>query len=172
MMSFQTHSIAVVLALVSLDTALADPPTLAERKEVIRTISDLLGKTEQMELFSIDPTPPEFQQEKPKEAFHEYKVIGKVTPKNEETKEISQKLNASWSAEIGLRALCFEPRHGLVLTVGKKKLELLICFHCSTTFAFLDGEGLGAVTTDSKGQELLDKLLTKNNVPLARKPSK
>jgi hypothetical protein len=69
----------------------------------------------------------------------------------------------------GNGARCFEPRHGIRATDGKKSVDLVICFECGWVYVFVDNDEK-SVQLNIKGnlQPALDKVLTDAKVPLPK----
>jgi hypothetical protein len=129
----------------------------------------ILEKAESIELLSLDPTR---RQEKSKDDFHGWKVLGKTILKKEDDRK------TAWTAiEKGIKdndgsaAACFNPRHGIRATHDGKTVELVICFECLTLHVYVDGKQSSALTTRSP-QKALDKILTDAEVPLPKQADK
>jgi hypothetical protein len=129
-----------------------------------------LEKADQFELLSLSPDRP---QEKPKDAFHGWKILGKTTVKDAETRK---KLIAAFKKGVednkGTAAACFNPRHGIRVTQDGKTADFVICFECFRVQVFVgDKSEKGFLITDSP-TGAFDGVLKEAKVPLAEKPKK
>ena len=87
-----------------------------------------LEKADQFELLSIDP---DRQQEKPKDDFHGWKVLGRTQIKDADTrKKLVAALQKGVGENDGTVANCFNPRHGIRATHEGKTMDFVICFEC------------------------------------------
>jgi hypothetical protein len=130
----------------------------------------ILEKAEQFELLSLSPDRP---QEKPRDAFHDWKILGKTTVKDAEAR---QKLVAAFKKGVednkGIAAACFNPRHGIRVTHDGKTSDFVICFECYQVQVFVgDKQEKGFLITDSP-TSAFDGILKEANIPLAEKPKK
>lgn len=128
----------------------------------------LLEKAEQFELLSLSPDRP---REKPKDAFHGWKVLGKTTVKDAEARN---KLVAAFKKGVtdnkGIVAACFNPRHGIRVTHDGKTADFVICFECFQVQVFVgDKREKGFLITDSPAAAF-DGVLKEAKVPLPEKP--
>jgi hypothetical protein len=127
----------------------------------------ILEKADQFELFSLSPDRPD---EKPKDAFHDWRVLGKTTVKDAEARK---KLVAAFKKGVaeneGVAAACFNPRHGLRVKHDGKTADFVICFECFQVQAFLgDKQAKGFLVADSPAATFND-VLKEAKVPLAEK---
>ncbi|HEV2864695.1 MAG TPA: hypothetical protein VGX48_27095 [Pyrinomonadaceae bacterium] len=60
---------------------------------------------------------------------------------------------------------CFVPRHAIRAGGAGRKVELVICFHCSNVYGSAPGKEIMGFVTDSP-QKLFDSVLTSAGVPL------
>jgi hypothetical protein len=129
----------------------------------------ILDKAEHLELLSLDPSP---QSEKPKETFHEYKVLGKTAIKDAEVRKmLLAALNKGIKdANPNVSAGCFHPRHGIRATHDGKTVELVICFECISLQVFLGEKREGWPAVTRSPEATFDKVLREARVPLAPKP--
>jgi hypothetical protein len=130
----------------------------------------ILEKAEQIELLSLDPARSE---EKPKDDFHGWKVLGKAVVKDA---EVRKKLVAAFKKGVeenkGEVADCFNPRHGIRATHDGKTADFVICFECFQSRVYVGDKKLdGFLNTDSP-EAVFDKVLKDEKVPLAEKPKK
>jgi hypothetical protein len=123
----------------------------------------MLEKADQFELFSLSP---DELKEKPKDGFHGWKVLGKTTVKDAETR---QKLLAALQKGVadsdGSVARCFNPRHGIRVTHDGKTADFIICFECLQVKAFAGDKSHDFLTTRSP-QPAFDTVLKEAKVPL------
>jgi hypothetical protein len=128
----------------------------------------ILEKAEQIELLSLDPTPPK---EKLKDAFHGWNVLGKTVVKDAETcKKLVATLKKGVEENDGRVAKCFNPRHGIRAVYDGKTADFVICFECLQGHTYLgDKEVEAFLITDSPAAGF-DKVLKDAKVPLPEKP--
>jgi hypothetical protein len=129
-----------------------------------------LTKADQLELYSLDPSK---EDDKDKDAFHGYKVLGKTTVKADDArKALADAVLKGVADSDGAIAKCFDPRHGVRAVYDGKTYDLVICFQCSQIHTY--GADNDPVTTGTTGgpEPALDKLLKDAGVPLAAKPGK
>ena len=128
-------------------------------------VVDILSKAEQFELLSLDPNS---EGDKSKDAFHEYKVLGKTAVKDAEArKKLIESLTKGMEGEIR-PAKCFNPRHGIRATHDGKTVDLVICFECHQFGLF---SGAGEVTgflVDKSPEPAFDKVLKDAGIPKAK----
>src|SRR5262245_20526938 len=126
----------------------------------------ILEKADQLELLSVHPERP---QEKPKDEFHGWKVLGRTVVKDADTRKAIRAAISKGVAESQGVAGCFNPRHGIRATSGGKTVDLVICFECWWMEVHVGGKWF-AVWTSGSPEPTLDKVLRDANVPLAPKP--
>jgi hypothetical protein len=127
---------------------------------------DVLEKADQFELLSLNPEP---QQEKSKDDFHGWKVLGKTTVKDEATRK---KLIAAFKKGVadndGRAAKCFNPRHGIRASHDGKTADFVICFECLQVSAFMGDKQSNFLTTESPASAF-NEALKDAKVPLSNK---
>ena len=106
-------------------------------------LEHFIERSEQVSLFSLDPTDPQLlppEKKKPEiENFHGYVVLGRISHGSPQTNgRIRKALTASLAAYDG--ALCFAPRLGVRLISGGKQLDILLCFQCRQSAFCYDGD--------------------------------
>ena len=107
--------------------------------EIPATAAHALANPDGMELLSLDPKRPN---EKPKDEFHGWKVLGRTAIKNDMTRrKLAGDLVAAAESSEGLAAACFNPRHGLRVKRGDKTIDLVVCFECFQVEVVTDKEG-------------------------------
>ena len=135
--------------------------------EIPRDTRAALEKAAEWELYSLDP---EHQKDPPQDGVHGWRVLGKTTIKDADTrKTLLAALEKGAKDNDGTVARCFDPRHGIRVKDGDKTIDLVICFECFQVKTFTgDKLGTGFLTTGSP-QPALDKVLTDAKVPLPKK---
>lgn len=155
-MRLQRWAAVVVLAAVGRSSA-ADMPA---------DVKAALEKATEWELYSLHP---EQTQEEPKDAFHKWRVLGKTSVKDADTrKTLLAALEKGAKDNDGTEARCFNPRHGIRVKAGDKTIDLVICFECYQTVVFTGDEHTGKFLTMRSPQPALDKVLTDARVPLPK----
>jgi hypothetical protein len=127
-----------------------------------------LESATELVLYSLDPAS---QEEKPKEAFHDCKVLGKTTLKKDDAKTVASAVVKGVADSKGVVANCFDPRHGMRVTgTDGTVYDFVICFECLQVKVYAGGKELRGALTAESPQPTLDKLLKDAGVPLAPKP--
>jgi hypothetical protein len=123
----------------------------------------MLEKADQLELLSLDP---DETKEKPKDAFHGWRVLGQTTVKDAETrKKLVAALQKGVAENDGTVARCFNPRHGIRVTRDGKTADFVICFECYQVKAFAGDKPHQFLVTRSP-QPAFDQVLMDAKVPL------
>ena len=126
-----------------------------------------LEKAAEWELYSLDPAR---QKDPPKDAFHGWKVLGKTTVKDADTrKKLLAALEKGARDNDGTVAACFNPRHGVRVKVWEKTIDLVICFECFSAAVFTGDERTGSFLTTASPQPALDTVLKEAKVPLPKR---
>jgi hypothetical protein len=167
---FRCRNIAIALAISLLAGVSAGSADKGKDNKIPDEARAILEKAEQIELLSLDPARGE---EKPKDDFHGFKVLGKTVVKDA---EVRKKLIAAFEKGVaenkGEAALCFNPRHGIRASHDGKTADFVICFECFHGHVHVGEKKLeGFLTTDSP-EAAFDKVLKDAKVPLAEKPKK
>jgi hypothetical protein len=151
-------------------SAAEDPPPKSRLPEA----RAVLEKAAEWDILSLDPHE---QKTKPKDEFHGWKVLGKLTVKDADTRarllkaldkgiaeDVAQKKKEE---EMGLltRTGCFQPRHGIRATHDSKTADFLICFECKPIYVYFAG-GKEVIYTTESPQDAFDDVLKKADVPL------
>jgi hypothetical protein len=122
-----------------------------------------LTNADEYELFSIQPDL------RPGDLSH-FKVLGKVAISDP---QLRAKLNAALQRGVrqsdGLRAKCFNPRHGIRVTRNGVATDFVICFECKQVEVWRGGQRLADFTVTNSPQATFDEVLTAAGVPLAPK---
>ena len=154
---------ALVFAAVALMALPSRSP--AKDNKLPADVMDILSKADQIELLSLDPNS---DGDKSKDAFHEYKVLGKTAVKDTEArKKLVESLTKGMEGEIR-PAKCFNPRHGIRATHDGKTVELVICFECHQ-FGLYSGAGeVTGFLVDKSPEPAFDKVLKDAGIPKAK----
>jgi hypothetical protein len=150
-----------------------DPPVWKDARAV-------LEKAAEWELLALDPNTD--RKPDPKDAFRGWKILGKTTVKDADTRKAllaaldkgiadhAEKRRKELEKGLLRESGCFQPRHGLRATASGQTVEVLICFECDPVY-FYFGERRGAVATDESPQGAFDKVLKDAGVSIAPRHS-
>jgi hypothetical protein len=136
------------------------PPAGRADNRLAEEIRTVLYGAEKLELQSLEPA-----------GIGDWQVLGRTTV----TGWVARR-RILWAVERGIAgsdgsvAACFRPRHAIRATHEGRTAELILCFECSQVKVRLDGKDHQTVLTTGSPQELLDRVLAENRVPLAAKP--
>ena len=134
--------------------------------EIPAEVKAALAKADSWELYSLDP---EQRKDPPKVAFHDWRVLGKTTVKDADTRtRLLAALEKGAKENDGTVADCFNPRHGIRVKAGDKTIDLVICFECYQTAIYTGEEKTGGYKTARSPQPVLNKVLTDARVPLPK----
>jgi hypothetical protein len=134
--------------------------------EIPADVRSALAKADSWELYSLDP---EQRKDPPKATFHDWRVLGKTTIKDADTrKRLLVALEKGAKDNDGTVAGCFNPRHGIRVKSGDKTIDLVICFECYSAAIYTGDEKTGSFLTTRSPQPALNKVLTDAKVPLAK----
>jgi hypothetical protein len=161
---------SILLTVLALSLTGASARSDEKENKIPDDLRTILEKAEQFELLSLSP---ERLQEKPKDAFHDWKVLGKTTVKSAETRDqLVTAFKKGVAANKGIVAACFNPRHGIRVTADGKTTDFVICFECFQVQVFVgDKQDRGFLITASP-QVVFDNVLKEAKVPLPEKPNK
>jgi hypothetical protein len=131
----------------------------------------VLDHADQFVLYSLNPRSIEYlkpSEERPKEVFHDFPVLGKV----EITGSISrmgllEALYQGIAAKNIMPNNCFNPRHGIRAILNGEAVDLVICFECKQ-IQIHAAKGKGVLTSASPQPEF-DRVLREAGVELAEK---
>jgi hypothetical protein len=135
-----------------------------------KDVSQELSSADAIELLSLEPKRHQKEDgDKDVRVFHGHRVLGALAVQPEEKlKLVRQGVCDSLSDDRSIRALCFRPRHGIVAKKGEKVLcEVLICYECQSAELYDGEEYRGAISIRKGFEKHLNKLLTKNKIPIA-----
>jgi hypothetical protein len=129
-------------------------------------VEAVLHEGETFTLYSLDP---ERYRHPPKNGFHAWKVLGTATITNAQTRNALLTAFEEGIAEARQTGECFEPRHAIRVTKGKKTIDLTICFHCRRVYIY-EGNTPGVDLWITKSPEpVFDKALRDAHVQLPKK---
>ena len=126
--------------------------------------TQILEKADSIELYSLDP---DKKARKPGTGFRDWQVLGQTTLSGEDKKAIVKALQKGIADSDGSVAACFNPRHGIEATYDGKKVELVICFECSSISGWNDGTRFSVLTTGGPAKEF-NRVLEAKGVPLPK----
>jgi hypothetical protein len=107
-----------------------DPSTIASKK-TIGELKGLLGKAETMELFRLDPKLLFDGRAVKEDSFHGYEITFRTTvEKAEQRTQLGDPLGKALHWSRLRMGACFNPRHGLRVTQGKRTVDFVICLEC------------------------------------------
>ena len=96
-----------------------------------------LSESDQMILYSLDPENRTDNLEK-RPLFQGYPILGEFQVVSADDRRIiAQTVEGSVSAWDGSYMMCFEPRHGIRITKGSQRFELLVCFECQHIYVYV-----------------------------------
>lgn len=123
------------------------------------------------ELYSLDPM--ERTEFDANAGFHGWKILGTTQVDDATTrKKLAEALSSGIAENEGVVNMCFDPRHGIRVTVDGRQYDYVICFECYSARCYIDGkQNLGFLTTESPQSEF-DRILANASVELAAPPPK
>jgi hypothetical protein len=146
------------------------PPACAADNPIPAEFRTALEKAEVIDLYSLDPTPPKGKAEGD---FHGWKVLGKTEVKKEALAKLVAALEkGAAEQDQNVAAGCFNPRHGIHVTLDGKTYDFVICFECVAVTLYKDKEekstkGFGVSRSPA---EVFNKVLKDANVKLPEQP--
>jgi hypothetical protein len=141
----------VVLAFCFLGCSSRLPP----KDILLRDAQTILRDGTEFELFSIDPA--------------DYECLGSTMVENHALQKQIANSIVDAMREEPITAACFEPRHSIKVKHNGKLYCIVICFHCRD-LQWWCGKEFHTFPISDSPQVLLDEILTKAGVPLAKKP--
>jgi hypothetical protein len=132
-----------------------------ERKQFIADLAKHLDKADRIDLLRINPRAlPEGNPERKKE-LHGYEVLSEVRiDSKEQRKEAAAFLGKTLHWDDLRMAGCFNPRHGLRVVSGRRRLDFLICFECHRVMVFDGGKQIAELpTVDTDKKNTIERLL-------------
>ncbi len=129
-----------------------------------------LEKADQFELLSIDPDRLE---ERPKDDFHDWTVLGRRQIKDAVTrKKLVAALKNGAAENDGTVNMCFHPRHGIRAIHDGKTMDFVICFECFQVKVYADEKRDDGFLTTGSPQPVFDQVLRDAGIPLAEATKK
>ncbi|MEO9591382.1 hypothetical protein [Rhodopirellula bahusiensis] len=122
------------------------------------------------ELYSLDPM--ERTKFDASAGFHGWKILGTIQVDDATTRrKLADALSSGIAENEGVVNMCFDPRHGIRVTVDGRQYDYVICFDCYSARWYTDGDqNFGFLTTGSPQPEF-DRVLSNASVELAAPPS-
>ncbi len=104
-----------------------------------------LDEAERIELFRLKPVPLTDKTKDCKQLFHGYEILfTKKVETPEQRTEAGSFVGKILHWDLLLRmAYCYNPRHGMRASIGKRTLDFVICFECSQIVVYEGDESLG-----------------------------
>jgi hypothetical protein len=134
--------------------------------KVPENLLTMLEKAEKFEFLSLNP---ELLNEKAEDEFHGYKILGKTTIKEEETrKKLIDAFKKGVEENNGAAAACFRPRHGIRVTFKEKTADFVICLECLYMQIFIDDKAEKGLRTTGSPKEIYNSVLKEAKVPLPK----
>ncbi|HVK07929.1 MAG TPA: hypothetical protein VM597_04035 [Gemmataceae bacterium] len=157
-------------AVAALVLTLAAPAWAEEKNQIPDDLRAVLEKADKFELLSLSP---ERLKEKPKDAFHGWKVLGQTTVTAADRDRLVPAFAKGVADNSGVVAACFNPRHGIRATRGGKTAEFVICFECFQVHAYRgDKKEDDSFLITASPQPTFDAVLKAAKVPLAGEEKK
>ena len=117
-------------------------------------------------LYSLDPG--NYMPIQGQETFHNYKVLGKMDITGQLAwKAANEFLLALRSfSKSTLTADCFNPRHGIRISVNHQTYDYLLCYQCRKMMIFENNHE--PIAQNTAGQpDVLNKMLSESNIQIA-----
>jgi hypothetical protein len=134
-------------------------------------VEEALDKAESFDLYSLDPMRGKGDKV-PEDGFRGYKVLGKTTVKDADTrKKLVATLKKGIAENKGMVAACFNPRHGIRVTHDGNTYDLVICFECMSANVYARDKQDGSFLLTDSPQSAFNKVLTDAKVPLPKAPA-
>lgn len=101
-----------------------------------------LADADSVEVLALHPYPYQLEKDGGDlEQFHGYGILGRASLGNQASgNELVALIERGIEASNGMVAACFNPRHGLSVTVGGVDWDLLICYECLSMQVYRDGK--------------------------------
>jgi len=113
-------------------------------------------------VLSLDPDGGETSPD----AFHEFKVLGRTTVKDEVRRAVAAAVLKGVADSNGNVGRCFEPRHGLHVVYDGRVYDFVICFHCLQIRVFVGKGLLDTTPTTTSARKMITKVLKDAGVPV------
>jgi hypothetical protein len=135
-----------------------------------QSMRDVVRNADHMEILSLDPS-HEIDRTA-KDRFHGYRILGRtVLSASGQRTQLAESFLKSMEDYDWDVAMCFSPRHGLIVRQGWKKVEVVICFECAQLYASNQMETFRAAIGPI-GSSDFNAVLKAAGVPLAKQPPK
>jgi uncharacterized protein (TIGR03067 family) len=128
-----------------------------------------LEMADQIELLSLEPSKGD-DNDKAKDAFHGWMVLGKTTVKKDDAKTLSAAAMKALSKDDRLTEKGFAPSQGLRVTAHGRAYDFVIGYRTVRVEVYIDDKRLGERRVCESLEQKLAKLLKDAGVPLAPKP--
>jgi hypothetical protein len=153
-------------------------PDFSPEKNVLTPeVEKVLNSAQQFTLLSLDP---EYLSDEvkarlgPDALFHEFRILGKAEIRDAvERAALARALLAGIADSNGMAAGCFDPRHGVRVTLDGATVDIVICFECMHIETYLNDKhvlvnGFVDALTSRLPRPLFNEALRKAGLPLAR----
>ena len=149
--------------LVAVAAAPADEPGETNPVHFPEGARAALEKAAEIEVLSLDPDGGE----KSPDAFHEFKVLGRTTVKDEDARAaLTSAVLKGVAASNGNTGRCFEPHHGLRAVYDGHTYDFVICFHCLQIQVYVGKALLDTTPTTTSARPTLNKILKEAGAPV------
>ncbi len=122
-------------------------------------------------LYSLRPLGWPTVQSEPQQ-FHGFYILGQT--EINDAKAMNELRKAYYDGiAVGpetMRAACFDPRHGIRAEKNGVTVDLLICFQCSQSKAFVDGKEYETARINQRPQETFNRIYTAAGLTLEPLP--
>lgn len=129
----------VVLGLIVLGSCSGSTTEGGERPDgVLAALVDAV----RVEILALHPYPYQLEEDGEElEQFHGYGILGRVSLGSQaDGNELIALIERGIEASNGMVAACFNPRHGLQLTVDGAIWDILICYECLSMQVYRNGK--------------------------------
>lgn len=129
-----------------------------------------LETAEEYELYSLDPIEPaEPPAEDSSERFHGWKVLGKVSIGEQQTRSrLNKALRSGARNDDQGVAACFWPRHGIRVTKDDIVTDYVICFQCARVLGYVKDQNIASFAIEKSPQPAFDAVLGDAGVALPK----
>ncbi|MCA8939318.1 MAG: hypothetical protein KDB07_05910 [Planctomycetes bacterium] len=150
-----------------------DVPAISETKRELATLLSekalsILQAPDSLELLSLEPNRyGEFDPAKdPSPHLHGFKIEGRAMLDANEIEPILKAYFESAAESNGQHSNCLRPRHGLIATEGKDRVELVISFPCWHSRLYLNGERQADLAHSQRALEHFDAIARAHKLPV------
>ena len=124
----------------------------------------VLEQSQHLTLLTLDPM--SMNSNAPPPSFHGYDVLDQTQVSPQVKAQLIAALYDGMTVNPAEFAACFSPRHGIHATLGKKWVDLVICFHCQQ-FLVYPGRKDNYIFVSKCTQPAFDQALNDAGVPLS-----